>query len=405
MTEHHLGPAPHTQTRASKRDEARLNTEYLRAHGITPRKAPIRSSSYLTFCDDPFLFMLKERVGIMVRNRTPPPALLLGGLAHTCWEATTRGLVGPEWESAIQAGYEKFVDQIEDDLARQEQAPLSPEEHKAFRDALVIARVWVAASWEKASIDFERWEPVLVEEEITLRGKHSPFTSEMKIKLDGLLLDKKKNEIWILDYKTTSYPTGLYVESTRYAVQPVMYRIVVDLLLQDEAWRDTLGLGGAKFVGFVHYVIAKPGIRISKKTTAKEGEEAAMQEYLGRCRDFYHGKGEFEQKAQEWGEYNAPLKVSFHRFRMKDVVTEAEWLQLRQFDLACACALTCENFPPRPHTLLPKFPGANARLSPYAPFYECATDEGLRTEWRGIMDENNFVHGFREDSDDGGILL
>lgn len=372
--------------------------------GWEPRKTPMRSSSYRTYRTCPFRFLLKERFGFQRPSRLCREALWLGTCAHLCWEALMKGKTGTDNELYVVAAVKREIQKIEDSLAASGQSPLSADEKADLFAKFEVAATWVNATWRMAPIDFEKFVPLLVEEKFDVRPKSSPFTSAIALKLDGLLHNKERNEIWIMDFKTTAYPTGTFLASRLYAVQPLLYRIAVALLLEGPVWRDTLGVGNAKFAGFIHYVIEKPSIRVLKKTLKNSGKQEARLEYLDRCEEWYRGVGEFKAAGEQRSESNRTVNIQFRRFRSKDPYTPAQYEQLRHYDLACQRPVALKHFPPHGESLLPMTPSKTATLSIYQPFYDHADDEGMK-RWPDIADTHGFIRSFREDNEDEGISL
>ncbi|RLG39357.1 MAG: hypothetical protein DRO01_05870 [Thermoproteota archaeon] len=118
------------------------------------------------------------------------------------------------------------------------------------------------------------WQPLLVEQ--TIKADISRLTNvEPTILLgtpDIVIKDTEKNEVWIVDYKTTSQRPAEITSTLVFDSQCILYKFLWDA--------TPLARKHGKAVGFIHCIIQKPTIR------PRRGE--TFEDYLNRCiHDFY----------------------------------------------------------------------------------------------------------------------
>ena len=121
--------------------------------------------------------------------------------------------------------------------------------------AIVMAR-W---AWEHYPVDFNLWENMLPPETL-IECKYDTINQPIRVRIDGLLKKKDKDEVWIVDHKTTSLTPTIRAKSALMEVQPKLYRVVVQSYLEDYNKEHGTNL---QCVGIIHSFIKKPGIRFS----------------------------------------------------------------------------------------------------------------------------------------------
>lgn len=358
----------------------------LKEQGLVPRRGIIRSSSATDYRNCPLYFLLRHRFGIRPSSSSEATALRMGSYTHWCFEAQLLGLTGEDKTKFVQ---NELIHSLELKGALRESTV------EETTEELNTARAWQEIAWSIAPIDLDRYRVIFTEK--LIGGTVPFFSSEIRGRLDALLLDTHKNELWILDWKTTSYVPWLYIQTAPMQLQPDLYRILIRACLEANLFRDLAIPDSATVAGVMHYVMQKPTIRISKKTAKSQGEVAALSEYRNRCEEWYRGTGEFSHLSEERGQKSQPINLSRLRYSSPEVPARV-MNRLKDIDKACGYLPVPRFYPMNESTLLPRYAKSESDLNPYYPFYACASTRDM-AKWPRIIREQSFEIHYREDDE------
>jgi hypothetical protein len=368
----------------------------LKGAGLENRRGIIRSSAYRDWRKCPFEYMLRHRWGITLPNLNPAKALWMGQFMHTAFEGVCQGLQGVELDSLFNAVFLERIEKINSDRSAAGRPPMDDELRRELWMWAEMSKAWCQTVWSLNPIDLDRFVILATEVklEATMPGHKVPTVGV----IDAIIQNKKTGEVWILDWKSTAHTPAIYCQAAPFFIQPRLYRFLVESAIANRGLA-VIGLDpGAKVVGALHYVIQKPTIRPLQRTGKKSGFKAMMEEYHNRVLHWYRGAGEFQAKGESRSRDTMPFDASWHRWNAKAAVTRRFLDQLAPFEMACRSLPSLKRFPYDETNILPKYPGANAKLNPYMPFYQNALLAQMPT-WPGIMKREGFIQSFREDTE------
>lgn len=295
--------------------------------GLDDRIPLIRQSTINTWMKCRRKFLFEHRFGLQPKGASGPGALEVGTFFHLC--AAHRRLGHPPDVAVREAG-EIIAKRIEeaDKEGRLDTSKLSRE----FEQALALARVMEECYFEMFPPDPSR-EPVAVE--LKVRAKQRGIPTELQITVDLVSYDRANNEIWIEDYKTTSFDPLIRAGTMTFEPQTRLYRIVLTSLLRGGLLSEKGVPSDARVAGFVHSVVKKPALRLRIKDS--------YTDYLQRVRDWYRAEGEFSlEKASRT---NEPVILQSH-IRFEDSLNDEELHSvLYEANRACRADTKLRSYP------------------------------------------------------------
>jgi hypothetical protein len=263
------------------------------------RNPPVRSTPLAVLDECPRKFLYAFKLGISSKVTERP--LNLGTFCHLVLKALFTGKTEAEAlssaEAALRRNQTALIQAV--DLAgflpggadlKATLADLDEDYHKA--------RAMAICFWRFRPFDTENWEVLktpdgtpLVEVvlECTIKGISVPLRSPC----DLALLHKQTGEVWIVDFKTSSFDPRIRCIPTRISPQLALYRFVLQAHL--DAWaQEDLGRAetGAfirfpqyKVVGSIHAVIKKPTIKYCPDTKDKGGFHCYIERLIQWYKD------------------------------------------------------------------------------------------------------------------------
>jgi hypothetical protein len=354
--------------------------------GFEPRPAVIRSSDWHTLCECPFLYLLKHRLGISQPLSTAP-ALGLGTWSHRSLECSLRGLEGQEKTRFLE-------DALREDTKKANTA-LTPHFAQSFNEDNAH---WMEVGFicqEEANrilplpphLSLLSCEALALSTLSDLLGSYDPNSIDIAGRFDALLYDENKNEVYILDAKTTSMSPVARFSTIPWEYQTLLYRLLALVLLDQGVIQSVYNLPpDASFGGIMHYIWQIPGIRIreaDRKAEMVEGFGYAREVYRQRCREWYQATGEFAKNSIQF-ELEPPVLLHITRWAKSEPIADPQFLT-RLLRHAQYCVSTNMSYFWRSDDGIRNF----GKVSHYAPFYTSHP-----REWRDLM--RNFTIHFRD---------
>jgi len=149
----------------------------------------------------------------------------------------------------------------------------------------------------------------------------------MRTPCDLALLNKETGEVWIVDFKTTSFDPRIRCIPTRISPQLALYRFCLQAHL--DAWAEQGLMPARKVVGSIHAVIKKPTIKYCPDTKDKGGFHC----YIERLIQWY-------KDAEAKDPNNPPVVRDPNRFA-RGPMTREFWGRLQHY---CKLAMSEPNF-------------------------------------------------------------
>lgn len=341
----------------------------LEDEGLVAQHIVARATGYECWRKCPLKFLLQHRMGLVPRTRgyNEYNALDLGTWFHKSLEGRLRGFteggnpdeIRARSSALVQAEYATWVDMKIQEAKELNLPPLTAEDIRAVWATASVGVAWADACWALKPLDLVKYKPIEIEKNTTVNfgGNKNNIGGTRN---DALLYDEERNELWVLDWKTTRKTPSARASVLTREFRTLFYLDVLHSRLSagelaPEVPADT------KIAGFINYIFQKPAIRIKKTTENKLGRDKALEEYLGRCAEWVASKGEFDKN-------ETPLVVSYTRVHPDAYLEKGVYTDQRdKFLLACRVRPSLGEFPPNYSVLLESF--SPDRLDPYAPFY------------------------------------
>ncbi len=345
------------------------------------RKPLIRSTPLSVLDECPRKFLYVSKLGIQPRIYQSP--LTMGSIVHRVLECLFLGQSEEEAQAAAQfilskeqkkmmesadpAGFLPSGKSLEVVLKQAEE-----DYYKARAMALVF---WSFVPFEPGEYEVLRTPEGVPMVEVVLDATYPGLSRPARIPCDLALIEKATGEVWIVDYKTTSFDPRIRAIPTKISAQLALYRLVLQSHI--DAWAET-GLAPArKVVGSIHAIIKKPTIKYCPKTKDKEG----FQSYVKRLIQWYKDADAKDPK-------NSPLILDPNRF-LKPLMTQELWGRLKQFCKAAHASPNVNHF---------YRAGENAciKYNKPCPFMDlCNSDPAM---WPDLI-RSKYTLGFREDEE------
>ena len=280
--------------------------EWLCGQGLTPRTpAVVRPSEAEDFFTCPFLYLLRHRFGI----RTPYEggnALELGSCFHahlaSLLSTGSTALFAPE---AIRLRADLAAQGVTDEA-------MVASSVATLEESFEKSRCWLENAWGRCPLP-SQYTPLATELLLQSTVGAGSLTAPGACRLDALLYDASRGELWILDAKTCSVGPIVRMSTCPWEFQTHFNRLVTEACLP--AIIAQWGLPpDTRLVGFIHYVVQKPSILLLKKD-GKTGR-AGIEGYKERAADWYAARGQFLDNAPAFA-LDPPVNLSYYRFPME----------------------------------------------------------------------------------------
>lgn len=297
------------------------------------RKPLIRSTPLTVLEHCPRKFLYEYKLGIKPRRYAS--ALTMGTIVHKVLEALFTGQSPTEALTVCQRLLAKEQQRLIDDagpdgfLSTGETLDtvlkkLEEDYHKARATGLVF--------WQSVPFKSEEWEILRTPDnekmiEMVLECEYPGLNRPLRCPCDLALLHKETGEVWIVDYKTTSFDPKKRAIPTKIGVQMKLYRLALQSHL--DAWAEA-GLAPKRTVaGSMHAIIKKPGIKFCKK-------DANFEAYIERLVKWY-------KDADAKDPLNPPLILDPNRFS-GPLMTRELWGRLKQYCKAANAQPNVDHF-------------------------------------------------------------
>lgn len=156
----------------------------------------------------------------------------------------------------------------------------------------------------------DRWQTIATE--LPIRARWDSLVSFIKGTLDHIVYDKKKNELWIVDHKTTSFDPVDAAAEYKISVQPPIYRLLLALAHESLAFSGVGVPDDAVVAGVVHNCITKPTIRQKKTET--------YEEYVNRCGEWLRDNSTYDHPpfVRSWIRFHGPILSDEIALRLRE---------------------------------------------------------------------------------------
>ena len=355
------------------------------------RKPLIRSSPLGTLEHCPRKFLYEYRLGI--KTRRYESALLMGTIVHKVLESLFTGetptealsvcerLLAKEQARLVEdAGTDGFLSTGEalDPVMKK----LEEDYHKARATGLVF--------WQFVPFNQDEWEVLRTPDnepmiEVIMECEYPGLNRPIRCPCDLALLHKPTGEVWIVDYKTTTFDPKKRAIPTQISAQLKLYRLVLQTHL--DSWAEAGLAPKRKVAGSMHAIIKKPGIKSGTAKDKKNAEEwgcGLFEAYIRRLVQWY-------KDADASDPENPPLILDPNRFT-GPLMTQELWGRLKQYCKAC-------NAQPNIHHFYRAGESACMQYNRICPFMKLC--KSCPSMWPDLV-EQGFRISFREDDEDAG---
>ena len=345
------------------------------------RKPLIRSSPLGCLEHCPRKFLYEYKLGI--KPRRYESALTMGTIVHKVLEALFTGqkptdaltvcerLLAKEQQKLIaDAGTDGFLSSGE---------ALDPTLKKLEED-YQKARATGLVFWQFVPFNSEEWEVLKTPDgdpmiEVIMECEYPGLNRPIRCPCDLALLHIPTGEVWIIDYKTTSFDPKKRAIPTQISAQLKLYRLVLQTHL--DSWTEAGLAPKRKVAGSMHAIIKKPGIKFCKK-------DANFEAYIDRLVQWY-------KDADEKDPENPPLILDPNRFS-GPLMTRELWGRLKQY---CKAA----NAQPNIDHFYRAGESACMQYNRICPFMKLCNS--CPSMWPSLVEQGYKVE-FREDGEDDG---
>ncbi len=278
------------------------------------RKPLIRSTPVQTLDHCPRLFLYKDKLGIQARRYES--ALFMGTVVHKILEALFTGkepnealkvcerLLSKEQQKLMaDAGPDGFLPSgktLESTLKG-----LEEDYHKARATGLVF--------WNFVPFDGDKYEVLRTPDgdpcvELLIDTDIPGLSRPARTPIDLVLREKGTENVWLVDYKTSSFDPKVRAIPTKISAQLALYRYAMQRQLDKWAEND-IAYVGFTVIGSFHTIIKKPGIKCCGKDEkeAKATNTTPFAAYIKRLVQWYKDKDAEDPT-------NPPLLLDPNRF-------------------------------------------------------------------------------------------
>lgn len=297
------------------------------------RKPLIRSSplSCLEHCPRKFLYEYK----LGIKPRRYESALTMGTIVHKVLEALFTGQPPTEALSVCERLLAKEQQRLVNDAGSD--GFLSTGESlesvlKKLDEDYQKARATGLVFWQFVPFNSEEWEVLRTPDnepmiEVILECEYPGLNRPIRCPCDLALLHKATGEVWIIDYKTTSFDPKKRAIPTQISAQLKLYRLNLQSHL--DSWAKAGLAPKRNVVGSMHAIIKKPGIKFCKK-------DANFEAYIERLVQWYKDKDEADPD-------NPPLILDPNRFT-GPLMSRELWGRLKQYCKAANAQPNIDHF-------------------------------------------------------------
>lgn len=346
------------------------------------RRPLIRSTSLATLDECPRKFLYVNKLGI--QPRAYQGALTMGTIVHKILECLFLGQTEAEAMSAAQSILAKETQKLVDSTDKAGFLPSGKSLEKVLRGAeedYHKARTTALVFWKFVPFDPSEYEVLRTPDgdpvvEMVLEAKYPGLSRSARTPCDLALIRKDTGDVWIVDYKTTSFDPRVQAIPTKMSPQIALYRLVLQTHL--DAWHELEGAPKRRVVGSIHAFIKKPGIKFCPDTRDKAGFSA----YVERLVQWYK---DLEAKDPS----NPPMVLDYNRFG-KPLMTAELWGRLKQFCRAAYASPNIDHFYRVGDKVCLKW----NKVCPY--IHLCNSDPSM---WPDLV-ELKYIISFREDEED-----
>lgn len=300
------------------------------------RKPPIRSTplSVLDECPRKFLYAFK----LGIKPKTVERPLSLGSFLHLALKGLFLGKTETEALAAVDTALAKHVEQVTGwadpagflpwgkDL-KAVLSSLNEDYHKARAMALVFWRSLPFATADYEVLCDPEGTPMV---EVLLEAHIKGLSMPLRCPCDLALISKKTGEVWIVDFKTTSFDPKMRGIHTSFSPQLALYRLCLQAHI--DQWASVGAAPKRTVVGSIHAIMKKPTIKYCPDTKDKEGFDS----YIRRLVEWY-------AKEEEDNPNNPPMVLDANRFR-KPPMTNEFWQRLVRYCKAAGGVPNIDNF-------------------------------------------------------------
>ena len=297
------------------------------------RKPFIRSSPVMALDHCPRKFLYESRLGIVPRRYES--ALTMGTIVHKILQSLFMGhskeealtvcerLLATEQQKLIDAaGPEGFLPtggSLDVTLKK-----VKEDYHKARATGLVF--------WQFIPFGPNEWEVLRTPDgtpmvELLLECEYPGLSRPFRTPCDLVLIHKQSLEIWIVDFKTTSFDPRQRAIPTKISAQLAIYRLSLQSHL--DAWHEAGLAPKRSVVGSLHAIIKKPSIKFCTK-------DANFAAYVERLVQWY-------KDADAKDHQNPPMILDPNRFS-GPLMSRELWGRLKQYCKACQAAPNVDTF-------------------------------------------------------------
>lgn len=346
------------------------------------RKPLIRSSSLGVLDECPRKFLYGYKLGI--QPRAYQSALTMGSIVHKVLQclflgqteeesqAAAKSILSKEQQNLVEladpAGFLPGGKPVESALKQ-----LEEDYHKARAMALVF---WNFVPFEPGWYEVLRTPDGVPMVELMLEYQYPGLSRPARTPCDLALVHKSTGEVWIVDFKTTSFDPKIRAIPTKISAQLALYRLVLQSHL--DSWAHSDLTPPQRVVGSIHAIIKKPSIKYCPDTKDKAG----FHFYIERLVQWY-------KDAETKDPTNPPLILDPHRFT-KPLMTSELHGRLKQFCKASQAGPNIDHF-------YRAGEGACLKFNKPCPYMVlCNSDPAM---WPDLI-ESKFTIRFREDEED-----
>jgi hypothetical protein len=321
----------HTSGRGSKwGDNVPQTTVDFFKDGV--RVPPVRSTPLAVLDECPRKFLYAFKLGIASKVTERP--LTVGTFTHLVLKHLFLGSTEAEALSKVEAALTQADYSL---IAAADEGGFLPggadlkSALENMQDDYHKARAMAICFWRFRPFDTAEWDVLrtptgepMVERVLTCEvpGIETP----LRTPCDLALVNKKSGEVWIVDFKTTSFDPKLRSIPTRISPQLALYRLVLQAHLDSwhkDSWSSDYPAGcripQQTVVGSIHAIIKKPTIKYCPDTKDKAGFHA----YIERLIQWY-------KDAEAKDPSNPPLVLDPNRFSGPAMTSEL-WHRLVRY--------------------------------------------------------------------------
>lgn len=252
------------------------------------RKPPIRSTPIATFEKCPRKFLYQDKLGLVLKGEYAD-GLHRGIVFHKVQQALFTGLTQEEALASVATDFRKLCTLAMSEASISGYMP----DGTSVEDRLVEmetnynkARAMSIAFMTFKPFDMSKWEVLTTPEgtlcvELLLETKIPGIPVPIVAPCDLALRKIGTNEVWIVDYKTTSTNAKAKAQALRISAQIKLYRLVLQSHLND--WAKINDYPELTVAGSIHSVVQTTTIKFCRK-------DPTFDDYIKRVHTWYQEK-------------------------------------------------------------------------------------------------------------------